>query len=140
MISKTIAYFILYYFVYKASLPPNPSPKLAKIRSFSLSEIFIVYFVPYPFVIFWSLCTFSYLYIMYQQEHNNVAIMTVRFSEWTFFDILFYILNIIGALIRLWCFHTLKEFFTFNITILKDHKLIDRGPYALLIHPSVSYI
>ncbi|GBB84132.1 hypothetical protein RclHR1_10780002 [Rhizophagus clarus] len=73
---------------------------------------------------------------MYHQENNNIVIINDRFSEWSFYDLVFYILNIIGCLIRLWCFHTLKEFFTFNVTILKNHKLIDTGPYALLIHPS----
>ncbi|RIA81248.1 hypothetical protein C1645_729786 [Glomus cerebriforme] len=73
---------------------------------------------------------------MYQQEHNNVEIINVRFNEWAFPDIVFYILNVIGCCIRLWCFHTLKEFFTFNVTIFKNHKLINTGPYALLIHPS----
>src|SRR3954452_24641233 len=114
MISKILAYLLLCLFVCKISIPPNPSPKLTKIKTFSLSEGIVVYFLPYPFMIIWPLCTLCYIYIMYQQEHNNVVIMNVRFSEWSFYDIAFYILTIIGCFIRLWCYRTLKEFFTFN--------------------------
>ncbi|GES83007.1 hypothetical protein GLOIN_2v384542 [Rhizophagus clarus] len=106
MISKIVAYLLLYYFVYKTSLPPNPSPKLTKIKKTSFSEILLVYFLPYPFIILWSLCTLCYFYIMYHQENNNIVIINDRFSEWSFYDLVFYILNIIGCLIRLWslCF------------------------------------
>lgn len=119
MISKIVAYLFLYYFVYKVSVPPNPLPKLTNVKKTSLSEICLTYFLPYPFVILWCLCTLCYFYIMYQQEHNNVVIINDRFSKWSFYDIVFYTINIIGCSIRLWCFHTLKEFFTFNVTILK---------------------
>src|ERR1043166_1210315 len=113
MISKIIAYVPLFYLTCKASLPPNPVPKLTKTKPLPLSELFLVYVLPYLFITSWALCSLCYLYIMYQQENNNVVIMTVRFSEWTFSNTVFYIMNIMGCCIRLWCFRTLKEFFTF---------------------------
>src|SRR4051794_15328396 len=114
MISKTVAYLLLLYLMSKALIPPNPSNKSMPLRKFVAFHI-----LPYIFVIFWSLFTSFYLYIMYQQEHENVAIINARFSEWTFFDIVFYTTSIMGCCFRLWCFRTLKNFFTYNVTILE---------------------
>ncbi|CAB4379507.1 unnamed protein product [Rhizophagus irregularis] len=138
MISKLIAYLLLYCIVMKSSLPPTPLPNLSKIKT-TFSEKALLS-LPYPFVILWSLCILSYIYIMYQQENDGVAVINVRFSEWSFYDIVFYIITILGCSLRLWSFYTLREYFTFNVTILKNHKLVDTGPYALLIHPSYTAI
>ncbi|RDB26985.1 hypothetical protein Hypma_005047 [Hypsizygus marmoreus] len=40
------------------------------------------------------------------------------------------------ALVRAWCFHTLGNLFTFQITIRHDHRLIRTGPYAFVRHPA----
>lgn len=40
------------------------------------------------------------------------------------------------ALLRVWCFRALAKFFTYEITILDSHKLIQSGPYAFVRHPS----
>lgn len=40
------------------------------------------------------------------------------------------------ALLRIWCFRTLARFFTFEISILDSHKLIQSGPYAYVRHPA----
>ncbi|KAF8901503.1 hypothetical protein CPB84DRAFT_1777460 [Gymnopilus junonius] len=42
------------------------------------------------------------------------------------------------ALVRLWCFRALADFFTYEITILESHKLIQSGPYAYVRHASYS--
>ena len=41
-----------------------------------------------------------------------------------------------GILLRKWCFSILGKFFTYRVSILEDHKLIQEGPYRYLIHPS----
>jgi protein-S-isoprenylcysteine O-methyltransferase Ste14 len=41
-----------------------------------------------------------------------------------------------GALIRQQCYQTLKSFFTFEVSIRKDHNLITTGPYGIVRHPS----
>lgn len=43
---------------------------------------------------------------------------------------------ICGGLLRLVCYRTLKDFFTFEISIRKDHKLVTTGPYSVVRHPS----
>jgi protein-S-isoprenylcysteine O-methyltransferase Ste14 len=37
---------------------------------------------------------------------------------------------------RLWAMRTLGEYFTFQVMIREDHKLIAHGPYKYLMHPS----
>lgn len=46
------------------------------------------------------------------------------------------VLVIVGATIRLLSILTLKNFFTVRVTILGDHRLIQRGLYAHIRHPS----
>lgn len=43
---------------------------------------------------------------------------------------------VLGAGLRLWCYRTLARHFTFRVAILRDHELVQTGPYALLLHPS----
>ncbi|KAF9242057.1 hypothetical protein BU15DRAFT_44234 [Melanogaster broomeanus] len=41
-----------------------------------------------------------------------------------------------GGLIRWLCYRTLHRFFTFELSIQKDHKLVTKGPYSVVRHPS----
>ncbi|KAG1857724.1 hypothetical protein DFJ58DRAFT_325790 [Suillus subalutaceus] len=45
-------------------------------------------------------------------------------------------LSIIGSAIRMQCYSTLGRFFTFELSIRQDHKLVTSGPYAIVRHPS----
>ena len=45
-------------------------------------------------------------------------------------------LMLLGSNLRLWCFRTLGRFFTFDLSVKDDHKLITTGPYAIVRHPS----
>lgn len=42
----------------------------------------------------------------------------------------------LGTYIHLDCFHTLGQLFTFDLTILPEHKLITRRFYGYVRHPS----
>jgi len=44
--------------------------------------------------------------------------------------------TIAGCWLRLKCFRTLKEFFTFEISIRDNHRLVKTGPYAWVRHPA----
>ncbi|KAH7913614.1 hypothetical protein BJ138DRAFT_1001834 [Hygrophoropsis aurantiaca] len=48
------------------------------------------------------------------------------------------ILTCAGSFGRLWCFRALGRHFTYELSILKGHKLITIGPYAYVRHPSYS--
>ena len=41
-----------------------------------------------------------------------------------------------GSLLRLWCHRTLGRFFTWELAIRKEHKLITTGPYSFVRHPA----
>ena len=43
---------------------------------------------------------------------------------------------IFGGIIRLACYRTLGNLFTFELSIRKNHRLITSGPYAVVRHPS----
>lgn len=46
------------------------------------------------------------------------------------------LLVVCGTAVRLQCYRTLKDHFTFELTRLKEHKLITEGPYSVVRHPS----
>ena len=50
-----------------------------------------------------------------------------------------FILMIVGGLGRIWCYRTLGQFFTYQLTIQKSHELVASGPYAYLRHPSYTF-
>jgi protein-S-isoprenylcysteine O-methyltransferase Ste14 len=45
---------------------------------------------------------------------------------------------VFGTFVRLTCYKTLGESFTYEITVRKNHKLITRGLYSWVRHPSYS--
>ncbi|HEY4257482.1 MAG TPA: isoprenylcysteine carboxylmethyltransferase family protein [Candidatus Udaeobacter sp.] len=46
------------------------------------------------------------------------------------------VLFVTGLLLRWWAIITLGRFFTVDVTIEKDHELVERGPFRMLRHPS----
>src|SRR5262245_20447320 len=45
-------------------------------------------------------------------------------------------LFVLGLALRWWAIVTLGRFFTVDVTIEKDHELVERGPFRWLRHPS----
>ncbi|GJE88793.1 isoprenylcysteine carboxylmethyltransferase family protein [Phanerochaete sordida] len=41
-----------------------------------------------------------------------------------------------AACLRLWAFRTLGRFFTFEMSVKQDHRLVTSGPYAVVRHPA----
>jgi protein-S-isoprenylcysteine O-methyltransferase len=46
------------------------------------------------------------------------------------------VLFVVGLLLRWWAIVTLGRFFTVDVTIEKDHELVERGPFRMVRHPS----
>ncbi|KAI0328963.1 ICMT-domain-containing protein [Cubamyces sp. BRFM 1775] len=44
-------------------------------------------------------------------------------------------LGITGGLIRFWCYRTLGRFFTWQVSVQREHKLVTDGPYVIVRHP-----
>ncbi|KAL0961342.1 hypothetical protein HGRIS_006298 [Hohenbuehelia grisea] len=45
-----------------------------------------------------------------------------------------------GGIIRFWCYRELGRFFTFELSLKKDHSLVTTGPYAIVRHPSYTAV
>lgn len=45
-------------------------------------------------------------------------------------------LFVVGLLLRWWAIITLGRFFTVDVTIEKDHEVVERGPFSVVRHPS----
>ena len=52
------------------------------------------------------------------------------------FTLLGVLLTVSGSLLRMVCYRTLGSFFTFDLTIFPNHRLITSGPYAYVRHPA----
>ena len=52
------------------------------------------------------------------------------------FDVAGVVLFAAGLIFRWWAIVTLGRFFTVDVTIEKDHELVERGPFRLVRHPS----
>ncbi|RHZ89196.1 hypothetical protein Glove_18g42 [Diversispora epigaea] len=144
MISKFISVTILFFYLEKISSPPNKI-KATFLDVYKREGIIgvIFLFLLRKIVRLHLLMTYGfYVYLMYQQENSGNPKYTSndlsRLSEWDSTYIVVTILGIIGLALRLWSYKTLDEFFTYDIRIKKDHKLITHGPYRYLIHPSYS--
>jgi protein-S-isoprenylcysteine O-methyltransferase Ste14 len=61
---------------------------------------------------------------------NNIAMLT----DWFFYPGIFLVL--IGILVRQWAMYTLGRFFTLTISVKKNQKVVDYGPYRYVRHPS----
>jgi protein-S-isoprenylcysteine O-methyltransferase Ste14 len=48
------------------------------------------------------------------------------------------VLVLIGSLYRLSAFHTLGSMYTFEMSLMKEHRLVTRGPYRFVRHPGYS--
>jgi len=46
------------------------------------------------------------------------------------------VLFVVGLLLRWWAIITLGRFFTVDVTIEKDHELVEEGPFRFVRHPS----
>ncbi|MEW5821315.1 MAG: isoprenylcysteine carboxylmethyltransferase family protein [Cyanobacteriota bacterium] len=63
----------------------------------------------------------------------------LRFPEsvyWNIFTTVSLIAIILGLVLRSWAIYTLGKFFTMNLSIQNNHRIICTGPYKYLRHPS----
>ncbi|KAF8578574.1 hypothetical protein K439DRAFT_460712 [Ramaria rubella] len=44
-------------------------------------------------------------------------------------------ISISAAEFCMWCYKTMGRFFTFEVVIMREHKLVNTSPYAIVRHP-----
>ena len=49
-------------------------------------------------------------------------------------------LAIAGSTLRAWCYRELGKYFTFEMSVARDHRLVTTGPYSIVRHPSYTGI
>ena len=54
--------------------------------------------------------------------------------DWTFYPGI--VLILLGVLVRQWAIAVLGRFFSLTVRVAEDHRVVDRGPYRLVRHPS----
>lgn len=62
----------------------------------------------------------------------------LRVPDWVFYLGIF--LMLLGIVIRQWSIAVLGRFFSLNVRVVQDHRVIDKGPYRLVRHPSYTGI
>ena len=54
--------------------------------------------------------------------------------DWIFYPGI--VLILLGVLVRQWAIAVLGRFFSLTVRVAEDHRVVDRGPYRLVRHPS----
>ncbi len=79
-----------------------------------------------------SASLFVAVYIAIMLINNNIAML----PDWFFYPGVF--LMVIGLLVRQWAIFILGRFFTTTVSVQKNQKVVDYGPYRYIRHPAYS--
>jgi protein-S-isoprenylcysteine O-methyltransferase len=82
--------------------------------------------------VLWMVIIASVAVGIYVAAHSPVAAL----PHGRMFAIAGVFLFVAGLLLRWWAIITLGRFFTVDVTIEKDHELVERGPFRVVRHPS----
>lgn len=82
---------------------------------------------------FWIM--FIFIAIGYSLSFAVGSTKTGRVHQWDTFFIVGVVLSILGLIIRIYSILTLKQHFTYTVTKLEDHELIETGLYKWIRHP-----
>jgi protein-S-isoprenylcysteine O-methyltransferase Ste14 len=61
-----------------------------------------------------------------------------RLLDWVFYPGIF--LMLLGILVRQWAIAVLGRFFSLTVRVAEDHRVVEKGPYRLVRHPSYTGI
>ncbi|KAL4243984.1 Protein-S-isoprenylcysteine O-methyltransferase [Abortiporus biennis] len=71
-----------------------------------------------------------------ESSNSNSNIIIISSSSLPPSFLISSLLIILGGFLRLQCYRTLGQYFTMQLAIRQDHKLITHGPYSIVRHPS----
>jgi len=58
----------------------------------------------------------------------------LQLPDWFFYVGI--VLMLLGIAVRQWAIAVLGRFFSLNVRVVEDHRVVDKGPYRLVRHPS----
>lgn len=76
------------------------------------------------------LTVFLSISIAFAFGYNGVGML----PDWAYY--LGISLMLLGVVIRQWAIAVLGRFFTLTVKVAEDHKVVDKGPYRVIRHPS----
>ena len=80
----------------------------------------------------WVVITFSIFLGLFVARHYPVGLLSHRY----FIAIIGAAVFVLGVILRLYAIFQLGRFFTVNVALASDHRLVEAGPYRLVRHPS----
>lgn len=127
--------------------PPNPPPSKhaqAKYQLNSIASAIGSIYIPTAFkTAVWSITLFQSYLTLFPSEVTQVGNYTINACNLQTVSKPFLCgcgLIAAGSFLRLYCYRAMGQFFTFQLALLPNHKLITSGPYALVRHPSYTAI
>lgn len=94
------------------------------------SEFFVIFINAYPQVLSTSSTASELSSSLCPRTPDTVALLSLPLSFW-----IAALVTLACALVRLWCFHTMGNFFLYEVAVLRSHKLVTTGPYSIVRHP-----
>eukprot|EP00386_Alphamonas_edax_P005810 GDKI01018952.1.p1 GENE.GDKI01018952.1~~GDKI01018952.1.p1 ORF type:complete len:220 (+),score=43.48 GDKI01018952.1:80-739(+) len=138
---KLVLYLCLQWMYFRCCIGPNSAFKFEqhekrgndlvsrKIMFFSVAMFLMIYINSVAFF-------FPQYRLLFHPPAGDHLNLPGYMRPWYMGDWMAATVALTGGLLRLWAFETLGHFFTYEVTIRKDHKLVSSGPYRLLMHPS----
>jgi len=132
-----------------AVTPPNPPPCPTSVVKSTSLEVFLKQRIGQTVVkaICWTTALAETTVILGNHMHQHSPILSSLVVE----DFpnrirptpLFFLgtfLTVIGGFIRYKCYKEMGKMFTFEMSILQDHRLVTSGPYSVVRHPGYTGI
>ncbi|KAJ7737561.1 hypothetical protein B0H16DRAFT_1808540 [Mycena metata] len=144
-LSRVVLVVIQAIFNELACTPPNPTPSKGRYHTDQLYIFQIAPLILRIHQLILRLCTaFEILFYLVSLPEFTVlspyaplvSLATHPTLHTTPLFVVGVIAVVIGASIRLSCFHALGELFTFDLTIHPQHRLVTSGLYAYVRHPA----
>ncbi|MGZ5002528.1 MAG: methyltransferase family protein [Chthoniobacterales bacterium] len=121
--SRVSLYLGIIYFVSELLLTvTRRAPKSANVREADHSSLRFL----------WIVIVLSICFALWLTNRWRAALL----PHTHFFLIVGVVLFVLGLVLRWWSIIQLGRFFTVNVAIAQDHKVIETGPYRYMRHPS----
>ncbi|PWN51274.1 hypothetical protein IE53DRAFT_56577 [Violaceomyces palustris] len=121
------------YYALRGSIAPNKAPPEERYKKDFISRIRMTTIAPR---IFSTIYLGSTALQIWSLPWSTAKPLLAPISKEAAGNALGCLLTIAGGWLRVRCYKELGRYFTFDLAITKNQKIVDTGPYAILRHPS----